>query len=151
MPDSSVIPKGSGTKVRLFFPYPYFSLRDRQKLKKFIESIFRKERKKLRTLNYIFSSDKALLEINRQYLGHDYYTDIISFDLSEDDSTIGEVHISIERVRDNAAQFKNSFKQELLRVIFHGALHLCGFKDKTSQDQVKMRKKENYYLDQFSA
>jgi probable rRNA maturation factor len=149
MPDSSPIPKSPGKKVYFFFPYTHFSLRDRQKLKKFIESIFRREGKKLRTLNYIFCSDKALLEINRQYLGHDFYTDIISFDLSEDDITMGEVHISVERVRENAIQFGTSFKQELLRVIFHGALHLCGYTDKNNRNQLKMRKREDYYLSRY--
>jgi probable rRNA maturation factor len=136
------------SKVRFFFPYRDFYLRDRQKLKTAIEGIFRKEGKRLTSLNYIFCSDKALLEINRQYLDHDFFTDIISFDLSEYNSTIGEIFISVERVRENALKFKTSFKEELLRVIFHGALHLCGYQDKTRVDQLKMKQKEDFYLNQ---
>jgi len=123
------------------------ALSDRSSLKAFIEDLFRKERKKLEVLHYIFCSDEYLLTINQQYLKHDFYTDIITFDLSEPGHPINaEVYISVDRVRDNAAQFSTSFKKELLRVIFHGALHLCGYKDKSKEESVKMRKMEDKYL-----
>jgi probable rRNA maturation factor len=127
-----------------------FSLSGRTRLKTFIGSVFKKEKKQLGQLSYIFCSDDYLLEINRQYLNHDFFTDIISFDLSGPGPALNaEIYISVDRVRDNARDFKSSFKNELHRVIFHGALHLCGYKDKKRVDQQKMRKMENKYLDLY--
>jgi probable rRNA maturation factor len=123
------------------------SLSDRTELKSFILQLFRKEKKKLEEIRYIFCSDEYLLAINRQYLQHDFYTDIITFGLSEPGQPINaEIYISVERVKDNALNFETSFKAELHRVIFHGALHLCGYKDKKKADQVKMREMEDKYL-----
>lgn len=123
------------------------SLKDRQILKAFLRSLFKKEGTKLDSLRYIFCSDKYLLEINRQYLNHDDYTDIITFNLSDNPAPVnGEIYISVDRVKENAGKFKTSFRQELHRVIFHGALHLCGYKDKSSKDEKLMREKENQYL-----
>lgn len=136
----------SKSKVCFFFEYKKFSLKDRSRLKTFINSLFLKEGQKLLSLNYVFCSDKKLLEINRQFLRHDYFTDIISFDLSGDIGIEGEIYISIDRVRDNAKKLDIPFKLELHRVIFHGALHLCGYKDKSKSEQRKMRDKEDLYL-----
>ena len=140
----------SQSKVCFFFEAPKFSLKKRIELKLFIEHIFKKYRQKLESLNYIFTSDKRVLEINKAYLKHDYFTDIISFELSEPGSPVqGEIYISIERVRDNAVNEDVSFKEELLRVVFHGALHLCGFKDKTLAEKTKMRQLEDSCLKEF--
>ncbi len=136
----------SKSKVCLFFEHKRFSLQSRTELKAFIETLFQKERKKLASINYIFCSDKRLLEINQQFLRHDYYTDIITFDLSETDATQAEIYISIERVKDNAKTEGVSFKSELHRVIFHGALHLCGYKDKSKGESKIMREREGFYL-----
>lgn len=136
----------SKSKVCFFFEYNKFSLKDRSRLKRLIKSLFLKEGQKLLSLNYVFCSDKRLLEINRRFLHHDYFTDIISFDLSGDVGIEGEIYISIDRVRDNAKKMGIPFKLELHRVIFHGALHLCGYKDKTKTEQRKMRDKEDHYL-----
>jgi len=123
------------------------SFTQRTLVKEVIRDLFRKEKTKLEQLQYIFCSDEYLLEINKQHLQHNYYTDIITFDLSNNPkAVIGEIYISIDRVKDNAQNYEVSFKQELLRVIFHGALHLCGYKDKTQKDQVLMRKAEDKYL-----
>ena len=123
------------------------SLTQRTILKSFIRTLFKKEAKKLAEIHYIFCSDDYLLEINRQYLQHNYYTDIITFGLSEPKQPINaEIYISVDRVRDNAQNFNTSFKAELHRVIFHGALHLCGYKDKKAKDQLLMRKMEDKYL-----
>ncbi len=85
-------------------------------------------------LQYIFCSDAYLLDINREYLQHDFFTDIITFDLSEKGQPINaEIYISVERVRDNAANYNSSFRKEIHRVIFHGVLHLCGYKDKSQK------------------
>ena len=148
MPSKS-IPNKVGARVCFFFEQKNFSLDNRFLLKAFIESIFKEEKKKLSSINYIFCSDKRLLEINRQFLNHNYYTDIITFDLSDSDFTQAEIYISIDRVRDNAKSVKTSFKSELHRVVFHGALHLCGLKDKTRPEKTKMREREDYYLDHY--
>jgi len=136
----------SKPKVYFFYQNVQISLSNRSGLKKFIESVFRKERKSLASINYIFVSDNALLEINKQFLKHDFYTDIITFDLSESEDIIAEIYISIDRVRDNAKALRTSFKSEIHRVIFHGALHLCGFGDKTKGEKAEMREKEDFYL-----
>lgn len=139
----------TASKVCFFFETKGFSLENRTALKAFIETIFKKEKKSLESLNYIFCTDKRLLEINRQYLQHDYYTDIITFDLSAGSSTIGEIYISIDRVIDNAQTLGTSIKSELHRVIFHGALHLCGYGDKKKEEVVLMRKREDYWLSRY--
>jgi probable rRNA maturation factor len=135
------------SKIRFHFLQEGFALTDRSSLKIFIEALFKKEKKKLSELSYIFCSDDYLLEINRQYLGHDFYTDIVTFDLSEPAQPLNaEIYISVDRVRDNAREFNSSFKKELHRVIFHGALHLCGYRDKKAKEQQIMRKMEDKYL-----
>ena|ERR1700748_2716921 len=123
-------------------------LRERARLKAFLPSLFKKEKKQLSEIRYIFCSDDYLLDINKQYLQHDYYTDIITFDLSEPGQPINaEIYISVDRVRDNARNFHTSLKRELHRVIFHGALHLCGYKDKSQEEEKIMRQKEEKYLE----
>ena len=123
-------------------------LKQRRLLKKFIIQLFIKEKKSLQSIDIIFCSDEYLLGINKQHLQHDFYTDIITFDLSESSANpiIGELYISIDRVKDNAALRDEKFSTELLRVIFHGLLHLCGFKDKSPRDIKTMRQKEDEYL-----
>ncbi|MFN4314188.1 MAG: rRNA maturation RNase YbeY [Chitinophagaceae bacterium] len=139
----------SKSKLCLFYQVPV-SLRNRGKLKAFIERIFKLEGRALESLNYIFCSDEDLLQINRDYLRHDYYTDIISFELSASgEPVVGEIYISVDRVRENAKNHNNSFYAELHRVIFHGALHLCGYKDKTSKHIKEMRAREDYYLQKY--
>ena len=126
------------------------TLANRRALKAFIEKAIKKEGLHIETLQYIFCSDKYILGINKSYLQHDYYTDIISFDLSETKGKlIGEVYISIDRVKDNATTHKTSLKEELLRVIFHGALHFCGYKDKKPADIKKMRAQEDKWLKSY--
>ncbi len=123
-------------------------LPQRQHLKVFIEILSEREGTKFDTLSIVFCSDDYLLEINRNHLQHDYFTDIITFDLTppKTKTKVAELYISIDRVRDNAKAFKSLTQHELHRVIFHGILHLCGYKDKSKTDQQKMREKENEYL-----
>lgn len=136
----------SRSKIYFFFETPA-TLAQRTKLKKFIQNIFREEEKELISLNYIFCTDQRVLEINQQYLKHHFYTDIISFELSAAAATAeGEIYISVDRVRDNAITLGEPLYRELHRVIFHGALHLCGYKDKTPIQARAMRKKEDHYL-----
>jgi rRNA maturation RNase YbeY len=135
------------SRIQFHFLEKGITLRDRNLLKAYLEGLYKKEKRKLEQCNYVFCSDDYLLEINRQYLKHDYYTDIITFDLSEPNTPLNaEIYISVDRVRDNARQFNTSIHQELHRVIFHGALHLCGYKDKTTKEEELMRKMEDKYL-----
>ena len=123
------------------------SLRSRTGLKTFINKQCLKEGVHIETLQYVFCSDAFLLDINKRFLNHNFYTDIISFDLSEQKgSLIGDVYISIDRVKENAKTEGNLYTHELLRVIFHGALHFCGYKDKKPADQKTMRSMEDKWL-----
>lgn len=136
--------------IQFFFLQHNIGLTKRSALKQFIQDIFKREKKALTNLSYIFCSDDYLLEINKAHLKHNYYTDIITFDLSEHQGqTTGEIYISIDRVRDNAASLGVSIKEELHRVIFHGALHLCGYKDKTAKDKGDMRVAEDKCLQMY--
>jgi probable rRNA maturation factor len=129
-----------------------FALRKRTELRKWISSIIRKEGYTLSSLNYIFCSDAYLLDLNIRHLRHHTLTDIITFDLSSSKKNIeGEIYISMTRVKENAAIYKVPLSHELHRVIIHGALHLCGYKDKKPAEQKQMRAKEDYYLNMFSA
>lgn len=140
----------ASSPILFFFEKRDFTLRQRTRLKAFLRQLFKKEAKALGSANYIFCSDKRLLEINRQFLNHDYYTDIITFDLSEGTGPVeAEIYISIDRVKENAKALGVSFKKEIHRVIFHGALHLCGYGDKTKHEKEKMRQTEDSYLNQY--
>lgn len=137
-------------QVQFFFIERNITLRNRSKLKGFIHSIFKSHKLKLGHLNYIFCSDDYLLQINKAHLKHDFYTDIITFDLSSAKEYVdGEIYISTDRVRDNASTLKTTITEELHRVIFHGALHLCGYKDKTTEQAKQMRAAENSNLKQY--
>jgi len=123
------------------------SLGNRVALKLFLEKQMKKEGIRIECLQYVFCSDKYLLEINKQFLNHDYYTDIISFDLSETKGAlIGDIYISVDRVKENAKLVKTTQTNELLRVIFHGALHFCGYKDKKPADAKLMRSMEDNWI-----
>ena len=127
-------------------------LKDRRKLSAYLDALVNNEIKKLKKLQltYIFCSDEHLLQINKEFLKHNTYTDIVTFDLGEfDDEVIGEIYISVDRVAENAEKFDTTYNNELHRVIFHGALHLCGYKDKTEEDKKKMRRKEDQCLKQY--
>lgn len=128
-----------------------FGLQERKDLKKFIFSIVKNERKSLQHLNFVFCSDEYILDINERFLQHDYFTDIITFDLSEPGARdiTAEIYISVDTVRSNAVLFKSSFKMEIHRVIFHGVLHLCGYGDKTAKQQTEMRSLEDKYLKKY--
>lgn len=140
----------SKLKVRFFFQEVIVSLAGRSSLKNFIQQVFKKEGKKLDFVNFIFCTDKVLLKINQDYLNHDFYTDIITFDLSKNKSIQAEVYISIDRVRENARKLGVSFKSELHRVVFHGVLHLCGYNDKTKNEKKNIREKEDNYLNKYN-
>lgn len=135
--------------VQFFFLSKQIPLQNRKKLKSFLKSLFTYEKKELESIVYIFCSDEYLLKINEDFLKHSYYTDIITFDMSETNRIKGEVYISVERVQENAIKMGVSVNNELHRVIFHGVLHLCGYKDKSKVDKQRMRQKEDFYIEQF--
>jgi rRNA maturation RNase YbeY len=139
----------SKSKVCFFFQGVKVNLTNRKELKNYIPSIFKEEGKLLESINYIFCTDKAMLNINQQFLSHDFYTDIITFDLSDSKAIQAEIYISVERVKENAQNLRVSFKSELHRVIFHGVLHLCGYRDKSRKEIKEMRSKEEFYLNKY--
>ena len=118
-------------------------------LKQNLKTLAISEGKSLKDISVVFTDDDYLLEVNKQYLNHDYYTDVITFDYSVFPEVSGDIMISLDRVMDNAETLSVSFQEELNRVIYHGLLHLCGYKDKSASDEMLMRKKENYYLGLF--
>lgn len=123
------------------FPFPEDDFR------KWILAIIDNENEKPGELNFIFCDDDFIYEINKKYLDHDTFTDIITFDYSEDFGNVsGDIYVSIDRIKDNANQYKVEFQEELARVIAHGVLHIIGYKDKTVEETEIMRKKENDYL-----
>ncbi len=126
-----------------------FELSNEVAIQQWLSKVIVSEDKKEGEINYIFCDDDYLLEINRQYLEHDTLTDIISFDYSVGKELHGDIFISVERVRENAADFGVSFEEELLRVLSHGVLHYCGYKDKTESDEMVMRQKEDEKMKMF--
>lgn len=124
------------------------TLTRRTELKKFIQALFKRENTPMDTLAIIYCTDEYLLDINKQFLQHDFYTDIVTFNLAESKANpvVGELYISVHRVKENARSVSQTSSRELHRVIFHGALHLCGYKDKTKKDKHLMTAKEEEYL-----
>ncbi|MEJ5054257.1 rRNA maturation RNase YbeY [Sphingobacterium sp. MYb382] len=125
-----------------------FVLKQKQKVREWIYATIKAEGfRRVGELSFVFCSDAYLLEINKEYLNHDTYTDIVTFDSSEDEDEIsGDIFISIERIQENAAKFAVAERDELHRVIAHGVLHLCGYYDKKKEDKTLMTEKENFYL-----
>ena len=128
------------------FTLPY----KKNTLKRWVKAIATSENRKVGAINYIFCDDDYLHRINVQYLAHDTLTDIITFDYCQGDTLHSDIYISIERVRENATDYGVPFEQELLRVLSHGILHLCGYKDKTPADSTQMRFKEEEKIKLFS-
>jgi rRNA maturation RNase YbeY len=127
-----------------------FKLQNENEISQWISSVIVEEQFNEGEVNYIFCDDEFLLKLNIEFLKHDTLTDIISFDYTMGRQINGDIYISIERVRDNADDFKVDFLNELNRVMVHGVLHYCGFNDKSKDDEKAMRLKENYYMAQFA-
>ena len=127
-------------------PLPSFK---KAETKEWIKEIAAKYGKKTGDISYIFCNDEKILEVNNQYLEHDYYTDIITFDYTEGDKISGDIFISVDTVKSNADQFKESFDRELHRVIIHGILHLCGIDDQSPEERANMIENENEALEVF--
>jgi len=120
-----------------------FILENEEQYSSWISSVVVSENKKEGDINYIFCDDEYILEINKEYLDHDYYTDIISFDYSVGNELHGDIFVSVDRVRENASDFNVTFDEELKRVLIHGILHYCGYKDKSQEEERIMRQKED--------
>lgn len=126
-----------------------FTLENEEVISSWLSQVIVSENKKEGEINYIFCDDEYLLKINLEYLSHDTLTDIISFDYSIGNELNGDIFISIERVQDNANDYGVTFEEELKRVLVHGVLHYCGYKDKTEKDEQLMRLKEDEKLSMF--
>ncbi len=126
-----------------------FTFNNRLKTKAWIKQIIEKQGCKCGDISYVFACDEKVLEINKQFLQHDFYTDIITFDYVENDVISGDIFISVDRVKENAKAFNTTFDEELHRVIIHGVLHLLGYKDHSEKDEKIMRQMENESLKLF--
>jgi len=123
---------------------------EKQKINRWIKETASTYEKKTGDISYIFCTDERILEVNRQFLKHDFYTDIITFDYSEGSIISGDIFISLETVAGNAAEFKVSIEEELKRILIHGILHLCGQDDKTPELRLEMTRKENLALEMYA-
>lgn len=133
--------------IEFFYEETECRLKDENKIKDWLSSVAKAENRNIEFLNYIICSDDYLLEINKKYLKHFYYTDVITFPYNEDEKSVaGDCFISIDRVYDNANKFEEPQLRELYRVVVHGLLHLIGYNDKTEMEKEIMTGKENYYL-----
>jgi len=117
-------------------------------VRQWIIKVISQEEKSTGVITYVFMNDEHLLTYNKKYLNHDFFTDVITFDDSNSSEVSGDILVSIDRIIDNAAQLQTDFKEEFLRVVIHGVLHLCGYKDKTLSEEKLMRSKEAFYLKQ---
>ncbi len=119
------------------------------KCESWLEKMIISEGKKVGDINYVFCDDEHLLKINQEYLKHDYYTDIITFDYVKGKIISGDIFVSLARILENTESHSKDFKKELSRVLAHGILHLCGYKDKTPEEVLVMREKEDFYINNF--
>lgn len=133
--------------IRYFTQDIDFVLKAKSGHREWLKAVALEENRRLGEISVIFCSDTYLLDINRKYLGHDYYTDIITFDYSEGDKISGDLFISVDTVRSNSEYYSTGFEDELDRVIVHGLLHLIAYDDHTDEQSAVMRAKENYYLE----
>jgi probable rRNA maturation factor len=136
-------------KILFFSAGLHYTVRGKNKIRLWLQQVIRSEKNKPGAINIICCSDDYLLNLNKLYLKKDYLTDIITFDYTENKTVSGDIYISIQRVKENARLFHNSFTEELHRVMVHGVLHLCGYGDKKKAEQLIMREKEATYLEKF--
>jgi len=135
--------------VKFFNEDSHYNLQQKRLIKEWIKTTIHNENAKLGTVNFIFTSDNYLLQINKEYLSHNYYTDIITFNYCENTTVNGDIFISLDTIRNNSTRFGVTFINELHRVMIHGILHLIGYDDGTDEEKVLMREKENYYLERL--
>lgn len=126
-----------------------YSLKEKRRIKEWLNLVAFEEGNKIQNLNFLIVGDKRMIHFNKTYLNHDYSTDIITFDNSENKKISGDIVISIERVKENSKKYKVKLEDELRRVMVHGLLHLLGYDDKNEKEKKRIRKKENYYLEMY--
>ncbi len=143
---------GQSNKINFNFRFKPHFLKKRTRLKFYLENIFTREKKKIQEINFVFCENQEVLILNKTYLGHNYNTDILTFNLSEKNKPIvADIFINLEQVLKNAKSYNTSFNKEIHRVIFHGVLHLCGYNDKTLKEKQTIRFWEDYYLNKYFA
>ena len=135
--------------IKFFSENTKFNLKNKNLIKNWVNSTIISVNKKTGNINFIFTSDKHLLKINKEYLSHKYYTDIITFNYCENEIVSGDIFISIDTIKYNSSRFNVAIIEELHRVIIHGVLHLLGFDDQSDEEKAVMREKENYYLERL--
>ncbi len=135
--------------VKFFNEEIKFNLKYKILLKNWIKSTIAKEKFEIGAINYIFTSPKEILRINKEYLNHDYFTDIITFNYCENNIINGDIYICIDTVKNNSFRFDVTFNEELHRVMIHGILHLVGYNDQKDDEKAIMREKENFYLERL--
>jgi probable rRNA maturation factor len=133
-------------KIHIFYDNVDFRVKNWRKIKKLVEKVITKECNCSGDLNFIITTDDVLKEINIKFLKHNYYTDVISFNYDYNNSLLGEIFISIDTVKRNAKNYKLSYRNEFLRVLIHGVLHICSYDDKTDYERKKMSMREDYWL-----
>ncbi len=135
--------------INVYYDNVKFRIKEIKRVKEFFNKVIKNEKVHCGDLNFIFTSDESLLEINQSFLRHNYFTDVITFNYCEKMKLNGEIYISIDSVRRNAKELKEKVNDEILRVMIHGVLHLIGYDDKTEVEKIKIREKENYWIEQF--
>jgi probable rRNA maturation factor len=133
-------------KTRIFYDGINYRLRNSRKILKLIEKVIGEYRKPNGSLSFILLNDEELKKINKEFLQHNYYTDVIAFDYSNSDLLDGEIYLSLDTIKSNAYNYKVSLRNELIRVMIHGTLHLCGFEDATEKEKERMRKLEDEWI-----
>jgi probable rRNA maturation factor len=133
-------------KKRIYYDGIKFRLSNSKKILQLIEKVIRAYRKPNGNLSFIFMNDKSLIKINRKFMKHNYFTDVIAFDYGDEDTLDGEIYLSIETIKNNAFNYKVSLKEEVLRVMIHGTLHLCVFNDSTEEERSEMRTIEEKWI-----
>jgi probable rRNA maturation factor len=136
--------------IRIFYDNVTYRLKGSRKTLENIEKVIRKEKRISGDLNFVLCRDNEIIAINRKYLKHNYYTDVIAFGYGNEKVLSGEIYISIDTVKQNAINYKVSLKDEVLRVMIHGTLHLCGYEDENENMKSVMRKKEDKWLKEFN-
>jgi probable rRNA maturation factor len=137
--------------IKIFYDEMDFRLKGWSQVKKIIEKVISEEGKNSGDLYFILTDDKTVRKINVEFLNHNYYTDVISFNNSWDDEISGEIYMSIDTIKRNAVNYNVSLKEELVRVLIHGVLHLCGYEDKNDIEKSEMTKREDHWLDVYNS
>lgn len=133
-------------RIRVFYEEVKFRIKGWKEIKSLIGKVISEEKNISGDLNFILTNDNHLLKINKEFLKHNYYTDVISFDNTGDSELAHEIYISIDTVKKNSINYNVSYKEELIRVMIHGVLHLCGYEDRSNDEKEKMREREDYWL-----